>query len=49
MPKDKLPFLQRYLLSPMLPYRGLMTCQRWRKQLSTALWYCLFPPKEPEV
>jgi len=41
---DRLPFLQRYLLSPMLPYRGLMTCQRWRKQLGTALWYRLFPP-----
>jgi len=41
----KLPFLQRYLFSPMLPYRGLMTCQRWRKQLGTALWYRLFPPK----
>ena len=44
MPKEKLPFLQRYLLSPMLPYRGLMTCQRWRKQIGTALWYSLFPP-----
>ena len=41
----KLPFLRRYLFSPMLPYRGLMTCQRWRKQLGTALWYRLFPPK----
>ena len=46
---DRLPFLQRYLLSPVLPYRGLMTCQRWRKQLGTALWYRLFPPQEPEV
>jgi len=46
LPKDKLPFLQRYLRSPMLPYRGLMTCQRWRKQLGTALWYRLFPPKK---
>ena len=44
MPKEKLPFLQRYLFSPLLPYRGLMTCQRWRKQLGTALWYRLFPP-----
>jgi len=46
VPKAKLPFLQRYLLSPMLPYRGLMTCQRWRKQLGTALWYRLFPPSK---
>ena len=43
---DRLPFLQRYLFSPMLPYRGFVTCQRWRKQLGTALWYRLFPPSE---
>ena len=42
--QEKLPFLQRYFFSPMLPYRGLMTCQRWRKQLGTALWYRLCPP-----
>jgi glycosyl transferase family 25 len=42
--REKLPFFQRYLFSPMLPYRGLMTCQRWRKQIGTALWYRLFPP-----
>jgi len=41
---NKLPFFQRYLFSPVLPYRGLMTCQRWRKQIGTALWYRLFPP-----
>lgn len=41
---EKLPFFQRYLFSPLLPYRGLMTCQRWRKQIGTALWYRLFPP-----
>jgi glycosyl transferase family 25 len=46
IPRDKLSFVQRYLCSPLLPYRGLMTCQRWRKQLSTALWYRLFPPLE---
>ena len=44
--KQKLPFLQRYLCSPMLPYRGLMTCQRWYKQLGTALWYRVFSPSE---
>ena len=42
---DKLPFFQRYLFSPILPYRGFTTCQRWRKQIGTALWYLLFPPK----
>jgi glycosyl transferase family 25 len=42
--RNKLPFFQRYLCSPVLPYRGLMTCQRWRKQIGTALWYRLFPP-----
>jgi len=49
MQKSRIPSLQRYLLSPMLLYRGLMTCQRWRKQLGTALWYRLFPPQEPET
>ena len=43
--RTKLPFFYRYLFSPVLPYRGLMTCQRWRKQIGTALWYRLFPPK----
>ena len=42
--QEKLSFFKRYLFSPLLPYRGLMTCQRWRKQIGTALWYRLFPP-----
>ena len=46
MVRYKLPFLQRYFCTPTLPYRGLMTCQRWRKQIGTALWYLLFPPKK---
>ena len=44
--KSKLPYFQRYLCSPVLPYRGLMTCLRWRKQIGTALWYRLFPPEK---
>ena len=44
--RAKLSFFQRYLFSPVLPYRGLMTCLRWRKQIGTALWYRLFPPKK---
>jgi glycosyl transferase family 25 len=44
--RDKLSFFRRYLFSHLLPYRGLMTSQRWRKQLGTALWYRLFPPSE---
>jgi glycosyl transferase family 25 len=43
--RGKFSFCWRYFFSPLLPYRGLMTCQRWRKQLGTALWYRLFPPK----
>jgi glycosyl transferase family 25 len=41
---DRLSFFRRYLFSPILPYRGYVTCQCWRKQLGTALWYRLFPP-----
>jgi len=44
--RAKLSFFQRYLFSPVLPYRGLMTCLRWRKQIGTALWYRLFPPEK---
>jgi glycosyl transferase family 25 len=41
----KLPFVRRYILSPMLLYRGLNTCKRWLWQFSTVIKCLFFPIK----